>query len=132
MLFFLNNVLFSFSTDYYTPITFSILFSIKLTIYLVYNGVYVKEKKFHKLYYYIFVSCITTEYRSQKNVIESALQSELRVVTSINVSLDKFMCKYFLKCDYSKVLHIVSSIFWKEKDFASYIDRIFTLNNRTR
>lgn len=67
----------------------------------------------------------------KKDIVESALQSDLRVVTSINMSFDKFICKYFFKCDYSKVLYIISFISWEEKNFTSYIKGIFTLNNQT-
>lgn len=69
----------------------------------------------------------------QKDVVEAALESELRDVTSIGVPVDKFMRKYFPKWEYPKASNTLGSIIsWEEKDFASYVDGIFTLNDQTK
>lgn len=64
---------------------------------------------------------------SKKDVIEAALESELRDVTSIGVPVDTFMHKYFPKWNYLKASSNSDMIVsWNEKDFASYIEKLFT------
>lgn len=63
----------------------------------------------------------------KKDVIEAALESELRDVTSIGVPVDTFMHKYFPKWKYLKASSNSDMIIsWNEKDFASYIEKLFT------
>ncbi len=63
----------------------------------------------------------------KKDVIEAALESELRDVASIGVPVDTFMHKYFPKWNYLKASSNSDMIIsWNEKDFASYIEKLFT------
>ena len=69
----------------------------------------------------------------KKDVVKAALESELRDVTSIGVPIHKFMRKYFSKWEYPKASSIFGLIIsWEEKDFASYIDEVLTLNDQTK
>lgn len=64
---------------------------------------------------------------SKKDIIELALESELRDVTSIDMPVDTFMHKYFPKWKYFKASSNSDlTISWNDKDFASYIVKIFT------
>lgn len=69
----------------------------------------------------------------KKDVVEVALESELRDVTSVGVPIHKFIRKYFPKWEYPKASITFGSIIsWEEKDFASYVDEIFTLKDQTK
>lgn len=69
----------------------------------------------------------------KKDVVEVALESELRDVTSVGVPIHKFIRKYFPKWEYPKASSTFGSIIsWEEKDFASYVDEIFTLKDQTK
>lgn len=62
----------------------------------------------------------------KKDVIEAALESELRDVTSIGVPVDTFMHKYFPQWKYLKAsgnCDIIVS--WNEQDFARYVEKLF-------
>lgn len=62
----------------------------------------------------------------KKDVIEAALESELRDVTSIGVPVDTFMHKYFPQWKYRKASGNSDMIVsWNEKDFARYIEKLF-------
>ena len=64
----------------------------------------------------------------KKDIIEVALESELRDVTFIGIPVNKFMHKYFPKWKYYLKASSNSdlTISWNNKDFASYIEKIFT------
>lgn len=77
-------------------------------------------------------AAIRTDTCPKRDVVEAALQSELEDVTFIGMPVCKFMRKYFPKWESPQVSNTSGSTSWEEKDFASYVDGIFTLNNRTK
>ena len=72
-------------------------------------------------------SLICQDVCPKKDIIDVALESELRDVTSIGMPVDTFMHKYFPKWKYLEASSNSDLIIsWNERDFASYIEKIFT------